>query len=451
MKTKNLKFKIILCAFVALWLCASAFGFVADVDDDNDVDQFDLRIFCEYWLESPVADPNCDFVVDGIVNFLDFAILAAEWQGHLEIYVPPIPNVAPSANDVSVSVVAYIPQTITLLATDDGLPNPPARLKYLIIDLPNDVNHYLQDTASGGQVKIRPQDLLYRLSTWGNDVIFATSTTGSTNFKYKVYDGNLYSAEKTVSITVAANPKDCLSFDGSGSVSIPDTGNYFDLDPNRGIALFVQTRQLYCKLLDKYEPGAEGYELYLINGRPQVYLYDSNGLVASLKHNVRVADGHWHQIGFIYDPNGFLMVSECNETNFTAENYGFTSTGWIAVPVRNYSNSSNLIIGSGFRGEIDNPRAHNMILTDRFFGYEGFVCQSRTTAGTLLEFFGITLYPGASARFHCDYNGTTNTATQIYDDVSATHLIGSISDSNHVKYLPFVWQWYDATVLRRNR
>jgi hypothetical protein len=389
-----------------------------------------------------------------LFDFKDFAILAAEWQGHLEIYVPPIPNVAPTANDISVSAVAYIPQTITLLATDDGLPNPPARLKYLIIDLPNDVNHYLQDTASGGQVKIRPQDLLYKLSTWGSSVIFATSTAGSTTFKYKAFDGLLYSAEKTGSITVAANPKDCLSFDGSGSVSIPDTGNYFDLDPNRGIALFVQTRQLYCKLLDKYEPGAAGYELYLINGRPQVYLYDSNGLVASVKHNVRVADGDWHQVGFIYDPNGFLMVSECNETNFTAENYGFTSTGLVAVPVCDYSNSSNLIVGSGgcgYRGQIDNLRTYNMILTDRFFGYEGFVCQSRAAAGTLLEFFGIVLYPAASARFQCDYNGTNNTAMQIYDDVSASHLIGAFNSSAHVKYLPFVWHWWDASVLRRNR
>ncbi|MFA5252790.1 MAG: hypothetical protein WC454_09440, partial [Phycisphaerae bacterium] len=342
MKIENLKLKIFLCAFVPLCLCASAFGFIADLNSDNTVDQFDLYLFSQQWLDT---SGSADFDDSGRVDFKDFTILAAEWQGHL--YSPPTPphiNLPPTANDISVSAVAYIPQTIMLSAADDGYPNPPGRLKYLITDLPADANAKVGGTKSGEQSPIRQSDLPYKLSSWGSSVIFATSTVGSTNFKYKVFDGNLYSDEKTVSITVAVNPKDCLSFDGSGSVSIPDAGNYFDLDPNRGIALFLNTRQLRCdELFCKYIPGSAGYKGSLINGRLRISLFDSTGLIKTVDCNTVVADGKWHQVGFIYDANGYLWVSECNSTNFAATNYEYTTTNWVTVLQRNYANDSNLI------------------------------------------------------------------------------------------------------------
>lgn len=447
LKIENFKiaFLCVLCV-----LCGSAFGLVADLNDDNTVNQYDLAIFIEQWLEVP-GTPSADFDNSNFVDFKDFAILAGEWTG---MPIPPPVNVAPSANDVSVSAAAYIPQAITLDGSDsDSYPNPPGRIKYIITDLPADVNAYLQDPTSGGQIRIRPSDLPYKLSTWGSSVIFATSTTaGNCNFAYKVYDGNLYSNEKTVSINVAANPKDCLSFDANNSyVTIPDN-SLIDLESNRAIGLCFNTRKAFCGLLKKHETGKAGYEVNLISGRITVDIYSATaGKVATIKSFYRYDNGGWANCVFAYND-----LNDCLELfinygdlipNYTwyelSEIYTF-GEGAVAVPADSYVNDCNLIIGksnaANYRGEIDGIRAYNLTMTDVFRTLVS--AQSRETAGNTESYV-----PTPIVRFTCNYDGTNNTATQIYDD-KASHLIGTFNSSDHIKYLPFVWQWYDSAAFQ---
>jgi len=59
-------------------------AYVADFDIDGDVDMIDLWYFLQYWLYECEWDDPCsvaDFNGDGIVNFKDYAILAAEYTG----------------------------------------------------------------------------------------------------------------------------------------------------------------------------------------------------------------------------------------------------------------------------------------------------------------------------------------------------------------------------------
>ncbi|MCD6394836.1 MAG: hypothetical protein J7M40_15200 [Planctomycetes bacterium] len=55
-----------------------------DMDGDGDVDFVDLFNFFEHWLETPCTDPDwcsgADYNHDGIVNLLDYAIFAENWQ-----------------------------------------------------------------------------------------------------------------------------------------------------------------------------------------------------------------------------------------------------------------------------------------------------------------------------------------------------------------------------------
>jgi len=54
-----------------------------DLDEDGVVEADDLRILVEQWLEGCLVDQWCggrDINRDGIVNFLDFAILGSEWH-----------------------------------------------------------------------------------------------------------------------------------------------------------------------------------------------------------------------------------------------------------------------------------------------------------------------------------------------------------------------------------
>ena len=61
------------------------FSYKVGFDSDWDVDLEDLRIMLSYWLES---EPSVDIATvcgDGIVNFLDYSLIAAEWQPGREL------------------------------------------------------------------------------------------------------------------------------------------------------------------------------------------------------------------------------------------------------------------------------------------------------------------------------------------------------------------------------
>jgi C1A family cysteine protease len=92
----------------------------------------------------------------------------------------------PIAEDVNVSTSLDTPVTITLQATDEGLPNPPGVLSYIITSLPS---HGILSDPNAGSIGTVP----YTLVGNGNQVIYtpATDYTGPDNFIFKANDGGV--------------------------------------------------------------------------------------------------------------------------------------------------------------------------------------------------------------------------------------------------------------------
>jgi hypothetical protein len=107
----------------------------------------------------------------------------------------------PQAWDLGVVVEENSLTTITLPASDDGLPDPPGALATIITALPQEE---LRDAGNGLNITSVP----YVLSGGGNQVIYATSVfSGLDSFEFKVHDGGAppeggESGVATVSITV---------------------------------------------------------------------------------------------------------------------------------------------------------------------------------------------------------------------------------------------------------
>lgn len=132
----------------------------------------------------------------------------------------------PIAEDVNVSTLLDTPVTITLRAIDDGLPNPPGVLSYIITSLPT--NGSLIDPGAGGIIAVP-----CTLTSNGNQVIYtpATDYTGPDNFTFKANDGGTPpdggdSNIATVSITVNPGRFTIFSEDfesGLGSFTIDNS------------------------------------------------------------------------------------------------------------------------------------------------------------------------------------------------------------------------------------
>jgi len=90
----------------------------------------------------------------------------------------------PAAQDRSAGTQINTSVPITLVATDDGLPNPPGALTYIITSLPS--NGVLSDPGNGVISSVP-----YSLLGYGDQVVYTpdTSFTGSDSFKFKANDG----------------------------------------------------------------------------------------------------------------------------------------------------------------------------------------------------------------------------------------------------------------------
>ncbi|HBG28190.1 MAG: hypothetical protein A2Y10_19625 [Planctomycetes bacterium GWF2_41_51] len=67
--------------FIILLFAGWSYAVTGDFGSSGGVEANDVNTFCSYWLDSPVADPNCDFNEDGNVNFVDFALMAGGYVG----------------------------------------------------------------------------------------------------------------------------------------------------------------------------------------------------------------------------------------------------------------------------------------------------------------------------------------------------------------------------------
>ncbi|MHC5074362.1 MAG: S8 family serine peptidase, partial [Planctomycetota bacterium] len=115
----------------------------------------------------------------------------------------------PIAQSFDVTTLENTPVNIDLVASDDGDPNPPGNLTYIITSLPADGN--LFDANTTGLITSIP----YSLTDFGNQVIYEPDINfiGQDVLTYKASDGGVPptggdSEIATVSITVAEPPAD---------------------------------------------------------------------------------------------------------------------------------------------------------------------------------------------------------------------------------------------------
>lgn len=112
----------------------------------------------------------------------DFTVAPTGPTAPVEVTGEPPENQAPVAQDQAVAVAADTPEPITLVATDDGLPSPPAALTYAVVTAP------AHGTLSGSAPA-----LVYTPDP---------GYTGADSFTFKANDGALDSNVATVTITV---------------------------------------------------------------------------------------------------------------------------------------------------------------------------------------------------------------------------------------------------------
>jgi len=122
--------------FAAGGICENPEG---DLNEDNVVDWNDLGLFVAQWLQSPCDEGNgwcagADLDESSNVDFLDYAILAANWE--------VVGNCSPVV-DAGADQEITLPESAILDGTvsDDGLPNPPGAVTTLwtVVSGPNDV------------------------------------------------------------------------------------------------------------------------------------------------------------------------------------------------------------------------------------------------------------------------------------------------------------------------
>jgi serine protease AprX len=124
----------------------------------------------------------------------------------------PCQTFPPSASDSTVSTDENVPVSITLLATDDGMPNPPGALAYIVTALP--AHGSLADPA-GGAITGVPYTLLS-----GGKIVQYTPIThfvGSDSFQFIANDGGAPpdggdSNTATVTVDVIGVPELVYSF-----------------------------------------------------------------------------------------------------------------------------------------------------------------------------------------------------------------------------------------------
>ncbi|HBG77499.1 MAG TPA: hypothetical protein DDW84_01435 [Phycisphaerales bacterium] len=331
--------------------------------------------------------------------------------------------ISPTVSNRTVSAMAYITEAITLIATDDGQPDPPGKLKYIITQLP--AHGTLQDPKSGaGMITKVP----YTLSSWGDIVWFITDMNGTDSFKFKANDSYSDSNVATISLDVAANILDSLAFNGRGFVEIPDNDK-FDIVDGWAIDFWVNTRTPFSGLMKKRGTDGKGYEIGIVSGRPKIYLYDSNGLVFEARYSSRIDDGQWHEVGFIYDNNNLIIQVDTYEQS-SAVNYAGT-----------FANNGNLFIGLNSK----NPHKDQIDKIRFFTGYDttqnlcymqGQSSRTQSANEVIWGEFG----KASAVLFMCnEAGGYTITDSKL-------GLVGNFSDSNNVKWHPQITIFTDVSV-----
>lgn len=449
-------------------------------DDNNDV--------LTYYLES-ISDFNAGTFVD--INSLPFELTSTSFTfepnslfdgwttitysaddgvspcggktygtAKILLFTPGTPVIT-SDNDVN--VLQYVRTKIILEATDDDQPDPPAKLKYIITDLPT--NTVLQDPKSGaGIITAVP----YTLSTNGNELWLYSETVGMDSFDWYVSDYEYDSNEQTVDVNVLSNPQDCLEFDGVGTITFADNDKY-DLADGWAMDFWINTTSPFAGICKKRDANGVGYEFNLVHGKPQFEIYDANGLVVSARSATRLDNGFWNEIsaGYHKDVNGLVVFVNAG----VGEDYGY---GWLSTGVREYwlfedindvnvvyANDANLIFGQSsygsYRGLIDKIRFFDSIAYPMAFDLiQGLAGRTDNVTEQVLGFGAVSdvVYPcdegsgtiisDSKAQGECPYE------PYICEDIGWNEGApdGIISDTNNVQWTPSIQVFTDNSVIK---
>ncbi len=436
MKIVNCKLKIF--ALALLWLSSFAIAVPGDFDADGCVGTADLQTFAASWLTNAGGDLDSDADTD----LADFAIFAGYWlDGCVGFGAPP------TASNGTSSPVTHIWQTITLTATDDGNPNPPAKLKYVITSLPT-VGVIYDPKSGSGKIDHVP----YTLSSWGNAVSYWTATAGADTLQFKADDGGVspmggQSSAATVTITATANPKDCLSFDGQGYVTFADN-NYYDAKSGWAVHFFINTCSPNGGLISKRGSSGAGWQMDLVGGRPVFKLWNTDNQPTVLTATYltkeyygyqRLDDGKWYELSAcVYTINSQLVATlqvGCGEVTESV------------VVTGDFTNSEPVILAKtaagGYRGKIDKLRFFSAYFNNEYAFIIDDSINPRT--GDSSE---VTMFAGvASVVLFPLGEGTGTTIT----DIRASHLTGTLSGLDHVSWLPYFDPFQDVSVQQNYR
>ncbi len=158
--------------------------------------------------------------------------------------LPPCQTFPPTALDVNALITENVPGAITLHATDDGLPNPPSAMTYIVTSLPA---HGCLSDPDAGTITSVP----YALLNHGAVVQYlpASHYVGGDVFHFKANDGGEPpdggdSNVASVFVTVVGVPECALSFaldtnpgwstTGAWAFGQPTGGGSHNADPNAG-------------------------------------------------------------------------------------------------------------------------------------------------------------------------------------------------------------------------
>jgi M6 family metalloprotease-like protein len=256
---------------------------------------------------------------------------------------------SPIAQPVNASTIANTPVSITLAATDDGSPNPPGVLSYIITSLPG---HGALSDPCAGSINTVP----YTLAGNGNHVIYtpAAGYGGADNFTFKANDGGVPpfggdSNIETVSITIrfviiaTAGPNGSISPSGVVVRSIGDS-SLFTATSN--IGHFIDKWYLDSNVA---QTGGNTYTLTNITANHTVYVTFG----ALPQYTITAAAG---QNGHI-SPAGTVMVYQGDDKMFTATaNPGYVIGTWFV--------DGNVVQGAGSTYTLHNIQAnHNVLVT----------------------------------------------------------------------------------------
>jgi len=144
-----------------------------------------------------------------------------------DLFIQQGPPAPPTVQEDYVTVCGDAPTTLTLVAGDDGRPDPPSALDYVITALPT--HGVLSDPQTGPIL-----DVPYTLLNHGNQVVFVRQTghTGEDRLNFKAGDGGVApdggeSPIATVALDVVSGPPgmtaDPVPANGAGKVSVSTT------------------------------------------------------------------------------------------------------------------------------------------------------------------------------------------------------------------------------------